>query len=105
MAINSLPEAPVVRLIVPSLTKDKRVIPAPVRERFIKAIEARTLDINKGFTKIEGRGGYRALDGSISYEDVLIVESHGSIPFTEKELSFFAKELTKSVCSYSIRNL
>ena len=94
MTIQHLLNNSVIRFVVPSLTKNKSRIPTKSREKFIKAIEGKSLEINGGFTKYNiAQGGYKKIDGTIMHEDVILIETSGVNPLTERELSCFAKEL------------
>ena len=92
-----LEEKPVFKFYVPSLTRDKKEIVPDSRKMYIAAIEGRALKLNGGFNKWETDGGYAAKDGSVMCEKNLVIETYGLNPFTDLELSRFAKLLDQEV--------
>jgi hypothetical protein len=102
MTATQLDERTEYKFTIPSLTKDRQLIPQERVDCYKAALEARSYQLNDGFTLIPNcKGGYRSQEGEILYEDVSLLMTHGKMPLSENELEYFADYLAQE-CLYVV---
>jgi len=87
----------IIKIIVPYLDKNRREIPAQIREETIHSIKTSFMHLNSLVHTFDGFGSWRSGGNGNHYEKVTIIESQGKNPFSESGILSISEEMRQEV--------